>query len=109
MKRLIKKSWGSNGEPKEEVEVTKEPEEVVEQHEEPEPEREDPYLGRYVEITNRRSKYYGRHAWVDKKMYSDRYKVYIEPLRYDDLPDDKDYIVNFVGFYQASKWFTVVE
>ncbi|MDF2534033.1 MAG: hypothetical protein K0R18_190 [Bacillales bacterium] len=103
MKRLIKKSMDSNeGNPEYDLkedyngEATEVP-------------REDPYLGRYVEITNRRSKYYGHHAWVDDKFFTDRYKLFIEPLRYDDVPEGKDYIINFVGTYQAPKWFSVIE
>lgn len=69
--------------------------------------RVDPYLGRYVEITNRRSKYYGYHAWVDDKFFGNRYKIYIEPKRYDMT--DKDYIINFVGVDVAPRWFTVIE
>lgn len=70
--------------------------------------REDPYLGRYVEITNKRSKYYGYHARVDDKLFTNRYKIFIEPQRSDD-DGGKGYIVNFVGVEVAPKWFTVVE
>ena len=69
--------------------------------------REDPFLGRYVEITNKRSKYYGYHAYVDEKFYSNRYRIYIEPKRYDMT--DQEYIINYVDPNRVSKWFTVIE
>ncbi|AEO93388.1 gp126 [Bacillus phage G] len=119
MKRLIKKSEktyetkNDNNEVEQREEVDNEVHEEVQEtnHEEVHPadmEREDPYLGRYVEITNRRSKYYGYHARVDDKFYTDRYKIYLEPKRSDD-DGGKGYIINFVGVNVASNWFTVVE
>ncbi|MNJ90148.1 hypothetical protein D3C87_77420 [compost metagenome] len=103
VKRLIRKAWGAR-----EGDPTIDAKEYY-NDEAAEVPREDPYLGRYVEIVNRRSKYYGHHAWVDDKLYTDRYKLFIEPLQYDNLPEGKDYLINFVGTYQAPKWFTVVE
>lgn len=121
MKRLIKKSQ-KEYKTKKEIESPIAPqEEELEPELEPspiqdEPEvepfqdiaREDPYLGRYVEITNKRSKYYGYHARVEDKFYTDRYKILLEP-QYGDDTKGKDYIINFVGVDVASKWFTVVE
>lgn len=118
MKRLVRKSQ-KEYKTKEEVEhpeVSEKqeelPKEEPQQQEGVEPftdiEREDPYLGRYVEITNKRSKYFGYHAKVEDEFYSDRYKILLEPKRYDD-DGGKGYIINFVGVDVAPKWFTVIE
>jgi hypothetical protein len=73
-------------------------------------EYQDPYLGRYVEIVNKRSKYFGYHAWVDDKMAThDQYKIYLEPKNYDEPNFEGKYIVNFVSAIHAEKWFNIVE
>jgi hypothetical protein len=70
-------------------------------------EQQDPYLGQYVEIVNRRSKYYSYYAWVDNKMASDnRYKILIEPKPYDN---HDGYFVNFVKKWDAPKWFNIIK
>lgn len=69
---------------------------------------EDPYLGKYVQIVNRKSKYYGYYAWVADKMASDdRYKLYIEPKPHDDVQDQ--YHINFIKRWDAPKWLNVIE
>lgn len=88
MKRLIKKS-----------------EELQEQNEH---QKEDPYLGKYFEIVNPRSKYFGFNGWVDKNYASDdRYKLYIVPKEYEEFKDE--YHINFIKTWDATKWLSIVE
>lgn len=122
MKRLIKKSskeYKTKKELEEPISEKNDDTEDVSENKQliPEPEgvepftdmvREDPYLGKYVEITNQRSKYFGYHAKVDDKFFSDRYRIYLEPKNYDDT-GEKDYIINYVGIDAAPRWFTVIE
>lgn len=69
-------------------------------------EQQDPYLGQYVEIVNKNSKYYGFYAWVDKKPASDnRYKIFIEPKEYENTDQ---YHINFVRKWDAAKWFNII-
>ncbi|MNV72812.1 hypothetical protein D3C71_1659270 [compost metagenome] len=69
--------------------------------------QEDPYLGKYTEIVNRKSKYFGYYAWVDEKLSSDdRYKLYIEPKSYD--LDNEHYHINFIKKWDAPKWLNII-
>lgn len=87
MKRLIKKS---------------------EESQEQEYQEEDPYLGKYIEIVNPRSKYFGFYGWVDKNVASDdRYKLYIIPKEYEDFKGK--YHINFIRTWDATKWLNIVE
>lgn len=71
-------------------------------------EQEDPYLGKYIEIVNPRSKYFGFFGWVDDKLASDnRYKLFIIPKEYEHF--EGDYHINFIKRWDATKWLNIVE
>ncbi|MNY73464.1 hypothetical protein D3C86_2122610 [compost metagenome] len=55
---------------------------------------------------NRKSKYFGFYAWVDKKMSSDdRYKLLIEPKPYENTDE---YHINFIRKWDAPKWLSII-
>jgi hypothetical protein len=68
-------------------------------------EENDQYLGRYVEIVNSESKYFGYFAWVDDKIASDnRYKLLIVPK---EIENKQDFHINFIKRYDARKWLNL--